>query len=302
VQADAPQRIALAAVGRVADDRMPESGEVRADLAASSGLEPDLEPRVVGAARQHAVVRRRGAAILTVRDAHAQAAVLVEPHAQRPAVVADASLHHGDVDPLDRVLHELLLQHALDGFGLGEHQQSGGLAVEPVHDEERLLALARRGALREVRRQQAIRRTVVLLRGRDRQQPGGLVDHQQAVVLVHDPELLGECRRRRCAEDDPVAGRELGGAAAHDVAVDAHPPGREPLLDAAPRCLGVGRHEVVDQVELHPPGSPIRAAFASRDPLASVRRAQSGANPNSSARVGVAQIARYIISVQAKPE
>jgi mono/diheme cytochrome c family protein len=33
-----------------------------------------------------------------------------------------------------------------------------------------------------------------------------------------------------------------------------------------------------------------------------IRRAQSGANPNSSARGVVAQIARYIMSVQAKPE
>jgi hypothetical protein len=48
VQTDAVERVAPAAVRSVADDRVAQRGELRANLAAASGGERELEQRRVG--------------------------------------------------------------------------------------------------------------------------------------------------------------------------------------------------------------------------------------------------------------
>ena len=69
-------------------------------------------------------------------------------------------------------------------FGrLGYDQQSRGIAVEPMHESGAQRIAGQRADVREQRvDQRAARRTV----RRMRHHPGGLIDHQEIVVLIHD--------------------------------------------------------------------------------------------------------------------
>ena len=57
VQTDAPERIAPTAVGAIADDRVAEPGELRADLTAPPRDQRQLEQRRVAVTLEHAVAR-----------------------------------------------------------------------------------------------------------------------------------------------------------------------------------------------------------------------------------------------------
>src|SRR6266704_3353659 len=110
VQAEPPELPGGTAVLSIADNGMPDSGQLDTDLAAPSGAEAQLETRRVLTAREHTVARDGRPAF-------------------RAACRVDAEA------PLHGACLELGLE-ALLGFGrLGEDEQPRGLAVEPMHDE-----------------------------------------------------------------------------------------------------------------------------------------------------------------------
>ena len=84
---------------------------------------------------------------------------------------------------------------------LGNHEAAGGVLVEPVDDARPPFA-ADAGERRAMGQERVDERTRLVARRGVRDQPGGLVDHQQIVVLVKQRQVnrLGdECgvHRRR---------------------------------------------------------------------------------------------------------
>src|SRR5262249_38261978 len=130
VQAEPPELSGGPAVLSIADDGMPEGGQLGADLAPPSGAPAPREACRVLAAREHPVARDGRLAFRAACRADAEVPVLGEPALERRRVGAHVSLHERDVDALDGARLELGLE-ALLGFGrLGEHEEPGGLSVE----------------------------------------------------------------------------------------------------------------------------------------------------------------------------
>src|SRR5688572_7798094 len=93
VQADAADRVDRRAVAPVADDRMAERLELRADLAAPAGFQLELEHRRGGAPFDDAEARDRFLArVAIVRAAHAQRRALLELVPHRAALAPHVAL------------------------------------------------------------------------------------------------------------------------------------------------------------------------------------------------------------------
>src|SRR3989442_927074 len=74
----------------------------------------------------------------------------------------------------------------------GEDEQPGGLTAEPMDDEDPPASPCPHPVA-----EQAVRGALTLGFGRDRQEPCGLVDDDEVVVLVHEAERRGEAGGRR---------------------------------------------------------------------------------------------------------
>src|SRR5437867_97698 len=146
---------------------MPERRELGADLAPPPRHEDELEQGRGPSALQHAVAGDRlPAAASLARGPNTQSAVLDEVPGQGTRRRADDTLDAGDVDTLRQPRAELRLQGLLDGERLGEDEQAGG------------------GPL-------------ALGFGRDRQEPRGLLDDHEVLVLMNEPERRREAGGRR---------------------------------------------------------------------------------------------------------
>src|SRR5438874_1932184 len=86
---------------------------------------------------------------------------------------------------------ELRLQGLLDGERLGEDEQAGGLTIEPMDDEDPpAFPRPHPGA------EQAVCGPLALGFGRDRQEPRGLLDDHEVLVLMNEPERRREAGGR----------------------------------------------------------------------------------------------------------
>ncbi len=83
---------------------------------------------------------------------------------------------------MDCALLELGGQRGGRRGGLGEQEDAAGADVEPVHGSDLVPLLAPRALLRPAERAAAIARERALAR-----KTGGLVDHEQRIVLEEDP-------------------------------------------------------------------------------------------------------------------
>src|SRR5215470_1806343 len=116
-----------------------------------------------------------------------------------------------------------------------------------MDDEEPRPRDARRSTLcRNVVEQQPIGGALTLAFGGDGEQARGLLDDEQILVLVHEPQRRGK-RRRGGAEADPRPGRDLCRAAAHDDTVDAHTARREPAAHGRARGVRKERLQAIEQ-------------------------------------------------------
>src|SRR5439155_15715517 len=119
------------------DDRMPERRELGAELTPPPRHEHQLEHRRAPGALEHAVAGDRFLAAASVaREPNAQGAVLDEGSGERALRVADDALHAGHVDTLGRARAKLRLERLLHREGSGEDEQTGGLTIEPMDDED----------------------------------------------------------------------------------------------------------------------------------------------------------------------
>ena len=145
--------------------------------------------------------------------------------------------HQGAVLAVDLALRQSRHQALMCQWGAGHHHQAGGVLVQAVHDAGTRQA---RQALVVVQ-QGVLQGAVGVARGRVHHQPGGLVDHQQVLVLVADLQRdgLGKAFHlplRLGVQFHPVAGRDLvalsGGAAVEQGTALA-----DPGLQAAARVV-----------------------------------------------------------------
>src|SRR5262245_52921932 len=243
MQGEPPDRVRAAAVGRVADDRMAEAGEMDPDLVPPAGLQTDLEERVSSARTDHLPVGDGGAPALEVaRLTYPAGCVVEEPARDGARGAGNSALDHRQVRPLDGVRRELRLERPLGDGGGGEDEQPRSEAIEPMDDEDAARWPPRPGAGGQVH----VRGALPIPLGRDGEEARRLVDHQQVVVLVHDSQAGRQGGVPLPGADlHDVAGRERGARAPDRRAVHAYPAGGEHLLPGAARGAGEEPSEAV---------------------------------------------------------
>ena len=171
---------------------------------------------------------------------------------------------------LDRTALHQLLEKLVGLFRAGDDEQAGGVSVEPVDDPRPILLSARRAADEAVDE-----RAAPVAGSRMDDDPGRLVDHEQMLVLVGNPEIdlfaLERLRRFRwqlhlellaalesmaLRAGAPVYAHQTGRqqALGRGARADLRQLGEEPVEAAARRLL---RNARVERLQ------PAAAAFAS---------------------------------------
>ena len=269
MQANAPEGIRAAPVLPVADDRVSEGGELSTDLAPPPGHERELEQRRPPKARQHPVAGDR--LLAAARGSNAQGPVLHEVRGQRTLLFPDDAFHAGHVHPLGRARLELRLERPLHGKRLREDEEAGGLAIEPMDDEDPP-ASPRPHPIA----QQAVDGPSALGGGRDRQERRGLVDHEEVLVLMYEAERRREGGRRRRSQFDTVAGTHQGVATVDDDAVDSNARAGEPLFEPAARHPRVEDAKPLPEHQVRVGGRNVQTARSPRLTYGHVRGQRSG--------------------------
>ncbi len=191
----------------VAQDRKAQVRQVNADLVGATGLQFGLQQRVAAEALLHVEDRVGGHAGLRV-DRHASLAVAGQVLGQRRlhvlAIVLPVADDQRQIALVDLSLAQHLVQPHQRAPGLGEQQDAGGLAVEPVRQFEERLMWPRRAHLLD----QTERHPAAAMRG----QAGRLVDRDQVLVLVQDgrhvrPRLRPPAVQWQCGSAAPAADR-----------------------------------------------------------------------------------------------
>jgi hypothetical protein len=228
VQAETVVTARAASVRHVADDRMTHRRQLHADLVSASGAEVEVEDGPVASALPHAVPGDRQPPRLP--GTHAEVAVLGETALERAFLLAHAPFDHRHVDALDVAGLELRLQTALGALGFREDDQARGVAVQPMDDEEP----ASRPLRVDVVEEQAVGVLLTLAVGGDGQEARRLVDDEQIVVLVHQPERRWKSHSAVTTERDADGRADEGASVADDLAVHLDAAVLEPLLEARP--------------------------------------------------------------------
>ena len=185
---------ALPAIRRIADQRMPERGQVNAYLMGPTGLEPAGEQRAIAKSLAHFIARHRGFPAGDDRHRRAPDRVTADRRIDR-AAAGDVAGGERQIFAMDASCLQLAHQVGLGDFGLGHDQQSARVLVQPMHD-----ARARDGGeLRRMVQQRIGKRAVAVAAARVNDQPGRLVDDEDRLVLVHDRQVAAPAARTQAA-------------------------------------------------------------------------------------------------------
>jgi hypothetical protein len=183
-------------VDGVADDREVDRREVNPNLMCSTGLESDREQCVLRQELVHLEMRDGLPRFVRVeRPAKGVVAVTADRGVDAPAARARPTADEGNVVALQPTLAHELLEEAVRLLGPSDDQEAGGVAVETV-DDARTLRVPSRNATVE---QGVDKRPLLVPRCRVHDEPRRLVDDEQMLVLVRNPqgELLGLQRNGR---------------------------------------------------------------------------------------------------------
>ncbi len=291
----------------VGQQRVAEVRQVHSDLVRAAGVQRALQRadarahpqaahigacRLAAGAHRHAQPGRRVAADRCVDRLLGRRHCAVGQCAVAPLHLARGDRPHQRRDRRRRLAHD---------------HQAGGVLVEPVHDAG---ARQRRGA-GMVREQPVEQRARPVARGRVHHQSGGLVEHQQVLVLVDDrqrhrlrregPALGG----RHQFEFDLLAGAQAARGHGAGLAVDAHMAVAHQRLQPAARELRRQR----DQQLVQPPA--VRGGIdGDAAPLAArsagfVGRRRLGVTPVGGGRAGLGwcfPILRHLRIVRRPPQ
>jgi hypothetical protein len=192
-----PLKLAIRnAVDGVADDGEVDRREVNPNLMCSAGLEADRQQCVLRQELLDLEMRDGLPRVVRVeRAAKGIVAVTAERSVDPPAPRTRSPASEGKVVALQPTLAHELLQPAVRLLGSRDDQKAGGVAVETV-DDARTLWVSSRNATIE---QGLDERPTFVPRCRVHYEARRLVDYEQMLVLVGDPqlELLGLQRNGR---------------------------------------------------------------------------------------------------------
>src|SRR2546425_901689 len=206
--APGPRRGFPAAVEPIADDRVADEAQVDTDLVRAAGFRMDLQEGDRPEAGADAVERAGGPPIVAHGHLHASLRVAPDGTLDEPAWPLRPAPHERLVRLLDRARLELVGERPVRGVGLGDHQDTRGLFVEPV-DDSRSFDAADAGEIGAVVKQGVHQRAAARARAGMDRHPGGLVKDQEIGRLVEDRDRQG----LGLEGGRPGAGRlDLGGA------------------------------------------------------------------------------------------
>ena len=247
------------AIGPVADDGRAQMGEVHADLVRAARPQGRLQQRERRGAREpleDPVAREGRATRPGGAHGHPQPVAGIASdrgldHARR---VRQPAVHQREIAPLDGPGLELAGQRRVRAVVLGDDEEAGRAAIQPV-DDARPPRAADPGKVRAAVREQGMHQGPrPMPRTRVHDEPHGLVHHQEVRVLVDDGERnrLGHEREglgRRHLDDDlrarPQTVARFRVAAGHrDV------PGRDQRLE--PRAREIGSMCLQEAIEAGP--------------------------------------------------
>ena len=122
---------------------MPDRGQVHADLMRAAGLEPSRS-RLAPASGSRELEVRHGGPLGAAADGHAAdvVAVAADRRVDRAPARRRAAAHERDVLALDAARAHLLAERGEGLVAAREHEQAGGVAVEPVDHARALLVVA----------------------------------------------------------------------------------------------------------------------------------------------------------------
>ena len=194
------------AIDRIARDRVADGVEMDPDLVRPPGHQVELEQGPLGEPLANAIAGDRRAAV--GHDRHLRPVLRVAPDRRLDAADGGghAALDERQVRLLDPAGLELGHDRGLRRVGPGDHQQPARIAVEAMDDARPLDAGdAAPGLAVAVRQERVDQRAARMTGRRVDDEAGRLVDDQQVVVLVDDPQR------------DVGRGREIEGDRLRDV-------------------------------------------------------------------------------------
>src|ERR1700730_8002723 len=287
------------AIDRIAEERMADGSEMDPQLMRASRLQAACEqarnrlPVDAAIAFEHLPMADRGATVCT--HGHAIAHMGMAPDrlldgaagALRPS--PDESKVAAAQRPGTAVVGELPAQRAVGAVGLGHDQETARVLVEAVHDAGAFLAANAGEGWAAMSNQRIDQRARPVAGGGMDDEPGGLVDDEELVVLVHDVQrdILRRdfgVRRGRNGEANAVAGVDAIAGIADGGAVVRNRPRQDQRLVArarelrevrcqdaiepCPAFLGGNRHFLAALRHGHPMSDPSADGDQPLDPAA----------------------------------
>ncbi len=241
------RRVRLSAVESVADDRMPDRGQMNANLVGASGLGLRLNEREAARAFQCAHIGYRLAP--GVQDVPVGIPVGIPSDGERDPkrLRLKVPVNHGEIGFHNTTLAKMSGQDAVRRFRLRDHQQSGREPIEPM-DQSRARP---RSAFLQVMAQGIQQSTRPHLAIGMHEHARRLLQDQKHLVLKKDGQRDGfgnQTGRRRGVNlhSHPIA-RAQSVIRPRGLAVDAHPSlGRRPPQEDAAMLWKSARQKVIE--------------------------------------------------------
>ena len=236
VQADTSRRIGRGPVLLVARDGGLHPLHMGADLVLLAGAQREFHQRVRLAFAQHRIGGDGLFAFARAGGPHLAVAVLAQQRVDHAGGPGQVPLDDGHVAAVIDQILPVALELFLHGLAFGVENQSRGLAVEPVDNEE-----AGRGMLLlDVLAEDEEGRAAALLVGADREETVPFVGHDEVIVLPDNAQqrVAQRAGRHAVQDGDRVAGLQGGIVAGGAAAVDGDASVGQERLDGGTAAFG----------------------------------------------------------------
>lgn len=229
-----------AAIDGITQEGVADVGEMDADLMSTPAVEVDIELAAPRKATDNAQVGHGGSP--GVNDRHALTVAVIPANGRVDArrLLGEAAVHQRPVAASQGATLQLRREMAVGTLSLGDHQQTTGVAVEAVNDSGTFGAPQQRPGVAALA-QPVGQSSVGVTRGRVDDEPGGLVDDGDALVLEGDAQCHRRSREGRCSRkgrlrhNDGVAGTHASTGATWS-AVDGDVTSGDKIMGLVPRC------------------------------------------------------------------
>lgn len=232
----------------IADDGMTESGEMDSQLMGPSGLRHQSHVRRLSALGNHFVLRHRRPSPTADRHAFAMHGISADRRIERSSFLAKSSPDQGDVALVNLAATKLSRQIGQCTGVLRNDDDTGSILVQAV-DQPRSQRIEPGQRASPTVKQRADQRPSPVASSRMNDQPGGLVDHKQRLILMENFErdALGQDiagRRNHRGFDANGLTDAQDEAGLRDSPVDLDVAAGNETLHLRPRAPPLGRGEV----------------------------------------------------------